>query len=88
MTQNNISKVSNAFLFDNLTKICRIKIGDTIETNKGKYKVKDFAQVCIMKNNTPYPGHCIFTETGEKIFSNDVINVVGVEYDDLALNHN
>ena len=45
-------------------------------------------QIYRSQNNTPYPGHCIFTETGEKIFSNDVVNVVGVEYDDLALNHN
>ena len=88
MAQNNISKVSNGFLFDSLTKLCCIKIGDTIETDKGKYKVKDFVKVCIMKHDIPYPGYCVFTETGEKIFSNDVINVVGVEYDDLTLNHN
>lgn len=81
MAQNNISKETNGFLFDNLTKLCHLKVGDTIETNDGRYKVKDFVQICIMKDNIPFPGYCVFTETGEKILSNDVINVVGVECD-------
>ena len=79
-------KESRGFLFDNMTKMCRLKAGDTIETKDAEYKVKDLVQVCIMKDNITYPGFCVITETGEKIFSNDVINVVGIEYDDLIKN--
>ena len=72
-------KTTNGFLFDNFKKICSLTVGDTIETNTGTYKVADFTQIFSLLENIPLPGHVITTETGEKIMSTDVINVVGVE---------
>lgn len=58
-------------------KMCCLTVGDTIETNNGTHKVADFSQICIFKENIPFPAHMIMTETGEKkITSTDVINVV------------
>lgn len=71
-------KQTSSFLFDDFKKICCLTVGDTIETNNGKYKVADFNQICVFKDDIPYPGHAIITETGEKIMSTDVINVVDV----------
>lgn len=69
-------KKTSTFLFDNFKKICCLTVGDTIETNNGTYKVADFSQICILRENIPFPAHMIMTETGEKIISTDVINVV------------
>jgi len=64
--------------------MCHLKVGDIVETKYGKYKVKDFAQICIMKENIPYPGYGIITESGDKITSDNVINVVGASYNILS----
>lgn len=61
--------------------MCCLTVGDTIQTDNGEYKVADFNQICILRNDIPYPAHAITTENGEIIVSTDVINVVGVYYE-------
>ena len=73
-----MAKRTNGFLFDNFKKECCLTIGDTIETKDGVYKVADFSQICVLKDNIPFPSHVITTETGEIIMSTDVINVIGI----------